>query len=231
MPLHDWRDERGWDGVHLLWLAQLLAWVQPRLPAGSRAHVGSVPAHTFVTGKGKTDVKVRGWQNPPSAAPATVLAPDRETVAAFTTDSHRDLHVDWHGQLIAAIELVSPRNKDRQDSKARYARRYLGYLRQGVYMMVVDVFARPPGFTFAEEISHDLLLGEPATESPFAVSYRVGATVPSGETMGTLMAVWSRPMTAGQALPQLPRALDDTQAVTIDLERTYSEAARRVYMD
>jgi hypothetical protein len=29
MPLHDWRDERGWDGVHLLWLAQLLDWVSP----------------------------------------------------------------------------------------------------------------------------------------------------------------------------------------------------------
>jgi hypothetical protein len=44
MPLHDWRDERGWDGVHLLWLTHLLDWVQPRLPEGYRAYVGSVPA-------------------------------------------------------------------------------------------------------------------------------------------------------------------------------------------
>jgi hypothetical protein len=42
MPLHDWKDERGWDGVHLLWLAQMLDWIQPRLPSGFRAYVGAV---------------------------------------------------------------------------------------------------------------------------------------------------------------------------------------------
>ncbi len=51
MPLHDWKDERGWDGVHLLWLAQLLDWIQPRLPPGFRAYVGSVPALTVTVKK------------------------------------------------------------------------------------------------------------------------------------------------------------------------------------
>ena len=40
MPLHDWSDDRGWDSVHFLWLAQLIDWVQPRLP-GSRAYAGA----------------------------------------------------------------------------------------------------------------------------------------------------------------------------------------------
>jgi hypothetical protein len=36
MPLHDWRDDWGWDSVRLVWLAQLLEWVQPRLrPLGT----------------------------------------------------------------------------------------------------------------------------------------------------------------------------------------------------
>jgi hypothetical protein len=34
MPLHDWGDDRGWDSVHLVGLAQLLDWVHPRLPEG-----------------------------------------------------------------------------------------------------------------------------------------------------------------------------------------------------
>ena len=51
MPLHDWKDERGWDGVHLLWLAQMLDWIQPRLPFGFRAYVGSVPALTLEAGQ------------------------------------------------------------------------------------------------------------------------------------------------------------------------------------
>lgn len=119
MPLHDWRDERGWDGVYLLWLAQLLDWVQPRLPPGFRAYVGAVPALTLEAGNGKPDVTVRGWRSPladASPGAGVALAPDRETVAAFTPDAQRALHVDWHGQLIAAVELVSPRNKDRLDA-------------------------------------------------------------------------------------------------------------------
>lgn len=234
MPLHDWRDERGWDGVHLLWLAQLLDWVQPRLPHGFRAYVGSVPALTLEAGGGRPDVTVRGWREPPEPAPLAVgvaLAPDRESVAAFTLDPQRALHVDWHGQLIAAVELVSPRNKDRLDAQARYARRYLGYLRQGVNLMLVDVFARPAGFSFADAISEDLgLWGTPAPP-PFAVSYRVGEPVPNGDAMGTPIALWQRALAAGGALPELPLALDEGAAVTIDLEATYHEAARRAYLD
>ncbi|MGL6095549.1 MAG: DUF4058 family protein [Fimbriiglobus sp.] len=233
MPLNDWRDERGWDGVHLLWLAQLLDWVQPRLPDGFRAYVGSVPALTLEAGDGKPDVTVRGWRPTPTDIPvgtAVALAPDRETVAAFTTDGQRALHVDWHGQLIAAIELVSPRNKDRIDAKTRYARRYLGYLRQGVHLMLVDVFAQPAGFSFADAISDDLGLGSPPTPPPFAVSYRVGSSVPNGDAMGTPVAVWSRRMEAGRSLPELPLSLDETTAIVIDLEATYYQAAKRVYL-
>ncbi|QDU23537.1 DUF4058 family protein [Urbifossiella limnaea] len=233
MPLHDWRDERGWDGVHLLWLAQLLDWIQPRLPAGFRAYVGSVPTLTLESNNGKPDVTVRGWRGPatePTSATALAIAPDHETVAAFTPDAQRALHVDWHGQLIAAVELVSPRNKDRLDSKARYARRYLSYLRQGVHLMLVDVFSQPAGFSFADAISDDLGLGEAPTPPPFAVSFRIGAAVPNGDVMGTSVAVWRRPLEAGGRLPELPLALDEDTQVVIDLEATYHEAARRVYL-
>jgi hypothetical protein len=234
MPLHDWKDERRWDGVHLLWLAQLLDWIQPRLPPGFRAYVGSVPALTLEAGNGKPDVTVRGWRSPQRAATpsgSVALAPDRETVATFTLDPQRAIHVDWHGQLIAAVEVVSPRHKDRLGPKARYSRRYLSYLRQGVHLMLIDVFLQPTGFSFADEISADLGLGDPPTPPPHAISYRLGGLVPRGEAMGTQIAVWSRPLRAGQPLPELSLALDEDQAVVIDLETTYHEAARRVYLD
>lgn len=156
-------------------------------------------------------------------------------MAAFTTDAQRALHIDWHGQLIAAVELVSPRNKDRLDAKARYSRRYLGYLRQGVHLMLVDVFPQPAGFSFADAISDDLQLGEPPTPPPFAVSYRVGAPVPRGaewgDEMGTPVAVWRRSLEAGKTLPELFLPLDEDAAVTIDLEATYHQAAKRVYLE
>ena len=234
MPLHDWKDERGWDGVHLLWLAQLLDWIQPRLPLGFRAYVGAVPALTLEASNGKPDVTVRGWRpmpSDPTPGSSTALAPDRETVATFTLDPQRAIHVDWHGQLIAAVEIVSPRNKDRLDSKARYTRRYLGYLRQGVHLMLIDVFPHPTGFSFADAISDDLGLGEPAAPPPHVVSYRVGGPVPREEEMGTRVGIWHRILRVGQPLQELPLALDDEQVVPIDLESTYLQATRRVYLD
>ena len=125
----------------------------------------------------------------------------------------------------------SPRNKDRLDSKARYTRRYLGYLRQGVHLMLIDVFSQPAGFSFADALSDDLGLGEPATPPPHAISYRVGNTVPRDEEMGTQVAVWRRLLGAGQPLPELPLPLDEDKVVIIDLETTYHEATRRVYLD
>src|SRR5207248_1673065 len=81
MPLHDWRDDRGWDSVHLVWLAQLLDWVQPRLPAGYRAYLGSVPALTIDTPNGRPDLSVRQWAAPPAqalGAATSAVEPDQE---------------------------------------------------------------------------------------------------------------------------------------------------------
>ena len=202
------------------------------MPDGFRAFVGSVPALTLEAGDGTPGVTVRGWQTRPAVAGAiATLAPDREAVAAFTPDPQRALHIDWHGQLIAAVKLVSPRNNDRLDAKARYARRTLGYLRQGVHLMLVDVFAQPAGFSFADALFDDLGLGEPPTPPPFAVSYRVGAPVPDGDAMGTPVAVWRRPLAAGVPLPELPLPLGEEIAVVIDLDEAYRQAARRAYLD
>jgi hypothetical protein len=148
-------------------------------------------------------------------------------VATFTFDPHRAIHIDLHGHLIAAIELTSPRNKDRPDSRERYARRYIGYLRVGVHLLLIDVLPRPYGFSFADAIAQDLGFDQPPTPTPFAVSYRVGEPVPEG----TLFARWRRPCEVGKPLPMIPLALGIEQQVPIDLEYSYQQAARRAYLD
>src|SRR5262249_43230001 len=148
MPLHEWTDERGWDSVHPVWLTYLLEYVQERLPEGYKAFLGGVPSLTVDTGHGKPDVSVRQWDAEPATEIATtdtgLLEPDLEASVAVRLDPQRAVHVDFHGQLIAALELVSPRNKDRTDSKETYTNRYLGYLRLGVHLMVVDVLPGKP---------------------------------------------------------------------------------------
>jgi hypothetical protein len=227
MPLHDWRDDRGWDSMHLLWLAQLFDWVQPRLPAGYRAYLGSVPALTIDVPNGRPDMSVRHWPGEPEAAPNVGTEPDEEAVATFSLDSQRAVHIDLHGQLIAAMEIVSPRNKDRPAARERYLGRYAGYLRQGVHLLLIDVLPRPVGFSFADALAINLGLAQPPCPAPCAVSYRVGESVPEG----TIVALWRRQLQVGQILPAVPLALGLEQRVLVDLEHTYREAARRAYLE
>jgi len=218
MPLHDWADERGWDSVHPFWLVYLVEWVQPRLPQGYRAFLGSV----------------RRWPQPPvvsQPAETAVMEPDLEVLAGVRLDPQPAIHVDLGGRLVAAIELVSPRNKDRVTAKATYSSRYLGYLRLGVHLMLIDVLPRPRGFSFADAIAADLNLDLPELPPPFAVAYRVGEVVPVGEGDGSLLGMWRRPLGVGQPLPPLPLPLSVHQAVLVDLEETYQRAAQRAYLD
>jgi hypothetical protein len=231
MPLHDWTDERGWDSVHPFWLAYLIEWIQPRLPEGYKAFLGGVPALTVASADGKPDVGIRGWgpvQPAEAATDTAVLEPDREASVAVRLDPQPAVHVDFHRQLIAAIELVLPRNKVRADAKETYCGRYLGYLRLGVHLMLVDVLPGPKGSSFSDAIKTSLGMGLPP---PFAATYRVGEAIPVGEDMGSLVGLWRRPLQAGQPLPVLPLPLSVHRAVVIDLQETYRRAAKRAYLD
>lgn len=235
MPLHDWTDERGWDSVHPLWLTYLLEYVQERLPEGYKAFLGGVPSLTVDSANGKPDVNVRQWGQPSGVQTATsgasLLDPDMETKVVIRLDPQRAVHIDYHGQLIAAIEIVSPRNKDRSDSKEAYTNRYMSYLRMGVHLMLVDVLPRPRSFSFADAITALLGLDLPPLAPPFAAAYRVGEVIPVGEDMGSLVAWWRRTLRVGEPLPILPLPLSVHRAVPIDLEETYHRAAKRAYLD
>lgn len=232
MPLHDWTNERGWNGLHHLWQSEMLRWIRPQLPDGYRVYVGSVPLLTVDAPDGRPDVSVHNWQPAPevpaaAGGPTDAFAPDAESVATFELDPQTAVHIELNGKLIAAVEIVSPRNKDRPDSRERYAGRYYGYLRQGVHLLLIDVLPRPKGFSFADAVAADIGVEQPPCPVPFAVSYRVGEPVPDG----TLVARWVRPLRVGDPLPTIPLALNVRQYVTVDLEHTYREAAHLVYLD
>ena len=58
MPLHDWSALPGWDGVHQVWIVELLYWIKPRLPTGYRAYIGSAPIVAVGGPVEKVDVAV-----------------------------------------------------------------------------------------------------------------------------------------------------------------------------
>ncbi len=210
MPLHDWTDRGGWEGVHHLWITELLRWVKPRLPSGYRVYIGSAPTVAIGAPAEKPDVSVRQWPEAPAPAstggavpPLPIDEPDEE-VAVAVLDPETSLFVAAHGRLVAALELVSPRNKDRPVARAGYLARYVGYLLEGVHLLLVDVHRRPLDFSFADRIAQELEIRQPPCPPPMAVSYRVGEPAATG---GRLLGIWRRPLSAGAA-PQRRTAAD-----------------------
>ena len=231
MPLHDWSERRGWDGVHLLWISELVRWIKPRLPDGYRAYIGSAPLLAVGAPSERPDVEVRSWRledlsiSEPGSG-ATEMEPDVE-VAAALLETESALFVERDGRLIAALELVSPRNKDRPAAREACLNRYLSYLLDGVHLVLIDLHPRPLAFSFADGIVGELRVTQARCPSPFANAYRVGSSAAEG---GRLLAIWRRPLQPNEPLPNLPLPLNEHASVMLDLERTYSQAADDAYV-
>lgn len=232
MPLHDWSKRAGWEGVRQIWITELLRCIKPQLPPGFRAHIGAAPLLAIGASGERPDVSVRQWPEengfPAKNGPAApgIEQPDEE-IAVATLDPATGVYVEVEGRLVSALELVSPRNKDRPLSREGYLARYLGYLLGGVHLLLVDVHRRPAGFSFPDRIAKELQMEQPSLPPPMAVSYRAGEPAPAG---GRLLALWRRPLSVGQAMPTLPLALSPDQAVTVNLEGTYQRAAEDAYL-
>src|SRR5262249_38259712 len=122
MPLHDWNNRAGWEGMHHLWIAELLRWIKPRLPAEYRAYIGTAPLLAVGAPVGRPDVQVREWPRPTTAGAEPVAGrapgdgagtePDEE-VAVATLDPATALFVESGGRLVAAVEVIAPRKEDR----------------------------------------------------------------------------------------------------------------------
>jgi hypothetical protein len=235
MPLHDWDDTSGWHGVHHFWITHLFNWIKPRLPNEYRAYVGSVPALTVTAAPERPDVTVRHWLTEPPAEPPTEsvspsVVPLEEPIietATLTLDPQTALYVAYRGRLVAALELISPRNKDRPTARSAYLHRYLSYLQDSVHLLLVDVHRRPVNFSFAAALDQELHLTLPPLPAPLAVAYRVGEPAPQG---GRFVAIWRRSLSVGQPLPTMVLPLTVQTAVSVNLEETYLRAAADAYL-
>ena len=218
-----------------MWITELLRWIKPRLPEGYRAYIGSAPVLAIGPPPKSPDVVVRKWSleegdspgpNQPKDQEGALEKPDEE-VAVATLDPGKALYVEIHGRLVAAVELVSPRNKDRPIARDTYTTRNAGYLLEGVHLLLVDVHPRPVNFSFADRIAQELQMRQPALPPPMAVSYRVGEPAATG---GRILAIWRRPMTVNAPLPSALLPLTVEVAIPIDLEQTYGRAAADAYL-
>lgn len=123
-------------------------------------------------------------------------------------------------KLVAAIELVSPANKDRPSHRRAFATKVASYLQQGVSVVVVDVVTERQANLHAELVELLHLPDQFDWQSPTglsAVVYRV-VRVKEQERLD----VWPCPLAVGESLPTVPLWLGPDLAVPLELDLTYT---------
>jgi len=126
---------------------------------------------------------------------------------------------------VAAIELVSPSNKDRETHRHAFAVKCASYLYQGISLIVIDIV------TSRQANLHDEVMqmlgraapfGLPAESPLYAVAYR-----PVVRDEAEQIEAWPATLALGQPLPVLPLALNAELSLPLDLEATYTAACQR----
>lgn len=218
-PLTQTHTRRSFHGTWAVAIARLLnAGVLPpgfyAVPFRDR----DVPIEIDVAALGKAapDVipgTVTQWAPPEPSLAVAVAWPETDEVRVEVRSE------DGDPPLAAAIELLSPRNKDRADAREAFAAKCAEHLRHGRGLVVVDVVTTRRANVHAALFE---ALSAPETDvlpdGLSAVSYRSLG----GEADGQLRA-WPHALTVGKALPTLPLWLG-AFAVPLDLEASYTAA-------
>ena len=240
MPLRDHfrppvARKHSWDELHGMWPAAIVQQLFPILPEGYAAapgvHLGTffeIDIATFEKDESEPEeseasqnggVAVATWAppKPTLTVEAELPDPDEYEVRIYDTSLGR--------RLVAAIEIVSPSNKDRPESRHAFIAKVAALLHREVCVSIVDVVTIRQFNLYAELLDladrSDPLLG---AEPPqlYAVTLRA-----QKRTRGRpVLDAWFYPMTIGQRLPTLPIWLDIDQGVLLDLEVGYEEACR-----
>jgi hypothetical protein len=221
-----------WRGFHGAWAAAMARLLNHGiLPDGFYA----VP---FLDRDGPIEIDVatlkNGSSDPLGIIDATqVWKPDSPglTVAVEWPNSD-DVGIEIYSdsgdpRLAAAVELVSPRNKDRPASREAFTSKCAEYLRRGCGLVVVDIVT-----TRRADLHQELLqllqkdLVPTIAGALTAIAYRsVGS-----ESDGQLFA-WPHSLQLGFPLPTVPLYLGGEFAVPLDLEASYLATCHDLRID
>jgi hypothetical protein len=181
------------------------------------------PLSSAATDESNGGVAVATRTLPPPTLTLETDLPDQEEYEVRVYD-HR-----YGRTLVAAIELVSPSNKDRPDRRAAFVAKTAALLQKGVCVSIVDLVSVKQFNLYAdllELIGHaDPALG---TEPPhmYAVTLRGRKRVKKRP----LLESWSYPLKLGHPLPPLPIWLDVDLGVLLELESTYEDTCRVLHI-
>jgi hypothetical protein len=225
MPLMDHfhpplEDEISWDGFHSCWASRIADDLNLRwLPPGFRAV-------EVTRGGGRPEIDIATWEHPtPTARPSNGHSMAVATVPPPVASIAVEMPDEFEVQVTTtAIELISPSNKDRPETRAAFAAKCASCLFQGVSLLIVDVVTSRRANLHNELMR--LMAAPPGNELPaepplYAVAYR-----PVLRNDKTEFDLWPESFNVGARLPSMPLRITGDTFAMVELEATYTESCR-----
>jgi hypothetical protein len=224
---------RHWEGLHGGWPMMIVANLRRRLPhryfAEPRVHSGSsaeIDVATFEN-EGEGGLAV-GDGNDNGGVATAVWAPPRPTLVVATDLPAQDVYEvrvydeKRHCRLVAAVEIVSPANKDRPEHRRAFVAKCAGLLREQVCVVIVDLVTTRNQNLYGELLD---LIGksDPGLSPEPAPLYATACRLTKRENEWFLEA-WAQPLALGRPLPTVPLWLADDLAVPLELDESYEQS-------
>jgi hypothetical protein len=217
------QEDCPWESFHSAWANAMVSrlnqdWLPESYRAIPQVHLGANVEIDMATVRLREEKQETGngattavWAPPQARLAVAVDFTDRDTFEVLVRDRAR--------RLVAAVELVSPGNKDRPGARRDFAVKCASYLQQQVALIVVDVVTERHANLHGELmqlLNLPAALVEAVPSRLYAVAYRVRQ-----EEERSSLELWPALLALGEVLPTLPLWLGNDLAVPLDLEASY----------
>ncbi len=173
------------------------------------------------TGNDRRAGNAQPWPRP-GLLPIALASPDYDEYEVRIFDARPRRH------LVAAIEIVSPANKDRPDHRNVFVAKCTALLQKGVAVNIVDLVTVKHFNLYPELLAvighNDPTLGDPPPHL-YAASCRW-----TRQGKRTLLEAWSHVLTLAEPLPTLPLWLSADLVIPLDLEQNYEQACSDLWI-
>jgi hypothetical protein len=236
MPLRDHfrpplDETRHWEGFHATWPVMMVALLRGKLPgryfAEPRVHSGS-SAEIDVATFDNEDESGLGAGNGNGGVATAVWAPPRPTLSVVTDLPAQDVYEvlvydeKRHCRLVAAVEIVSPANKDRPEHRGAFVSKCAALLKERVSVVIVDIVTTRSPNLYAQLL--DLIGHSDSSLSSTAPPLYAAACRLTKQANEWFLQTWPQPLTLGRSLPTAPLWLADNLAVPLELDESYEQS-------
>jgi hypothetical protein len=222
----------SWESLHAGWTTHLAErlnehWLPADFLATERTHAGHVEIDVATFERPEAPARAGSNGSPTTTLPRTWAPPAARCTAPLVFPDTFEVRITTSGgwDLVAAIELVRPANKDRPEERRAFAAKCAGYLHHGASVVLIDIITSRRA-NLHNEVMGLLGLAEvaalPEDAHLYAAAYRPVLREGRPE-----VDVWTERCAIGAPLPDMPLRLTGDLFVPVEFEATYQETCRR----